>query len=118
MRFVRDERDTADPADFATELIWPVGERAAWGLPKSGADLSHGWLAPWTARARSRRLRIEGGRGSAFWAAVPEVPQSSSCSPASVQCLYASAWFSTSSHTASARSGTAMPDGTPCLKIM
>ena len=24
MRFVRDERDTADPADFATELIWPV----------------------------------------------------------------------------------------------
>ena len=26
MRFVRDERDTADPADFATELIWPVTE--------------------------------------------------------------------------------------------
>ena len=26
MRFIRDERDTADPADFATELIWPVTE--------------------------------------------------------------------------------------------
>ena len=29
MRFVRDERDTADPADFATELVWPVTEPVA-----------------------------------------------------------------------------------------
>ena len=46
MRFVRDERDTADPADFATELIWPVTEplqdRAEERLP----DLTHGWLTP------------------------------------------------------------------------
>ncbi len=47
MRFVRDERDTADPADFATELMWPVGE-----APPADAeggerrDLSHDWLAP------------------------------------------------------------------------
>ena len=47
MRFIRDERDTADPADFATELIWPVGDTPA--LAPGGAerrDLSYDWLAP------------------------------------------------------------------------
>jgi len=44
MRFIRDERDTADPADFATELIWPVteSERGEERPP----DLTHGWLTP------------------------------------------------------------------------
>ena len=45
MRFVRDERDTADPADFATELIWPVTEPAARrGAEERPPDLTHGWL--------------------------------------------------------------------------
>ena len=47
MRFVSDERDTTDPADFATELLWPVGEAPPAG-PEGGErrDLTHGWLAP------------------------------------------------------------------------
>ena len=40
MRFVRDERDTADPADFATELIWPVTRAAAGAAPRSGRRTS------------------------------------------------------------------------------
>ena len=49
MRFVRDERDTADPADFATELIWPVGDAPLAGPDGAEArppDLTHGWLRP------------------------------------------------------------------------
>jgi DNA-binding transcriptional MerR regulator len=46
MRFVRDERDTADPADFATELIWPVGDAPAGAEGAERRDLSHDWLAP------------------------------------------------------------------------
>ncbi len=46
MRFVRDERDTADPADFATELIWPVGDAPASAEGAERRDLSHDWLAP------------------------------------------------------------------------
>ena len=45
MRFVRDERDTADPADFATELVWPVTEPVATGAERP-PDLTHGWLRP------------------------------------------------------------------------
>jgi DNA-binding transcriptional MerR regulator len=47
MRFVRDERDTADPADFATELLWPVGDAPSVG-PDGGErrDLTHDWLVP------------------------------------------------------------------------
>ena len=47
MRFVRDERDTADPADFATELLWPVGDAPPAG-PDGGErrDLTHDWLVP------------------------------------------------------------------------
>ena len=47
MRFVRDERDTADPADFATELMWPVGDASQ--ASAEGAerrDPSHDWLTP------------------------------------------------------------------------
>ena len=36
MRFIRDERDTADPADFATELIWPVTRAACPQGARSG----------------------------------------------------------------------------------
>ncbi len=46
MRFVRDERDTADPADFATELIWPVSEPLPERAEKRPPDLTHGWLTP------------------------------------------------------------------------
>ena len=46
MRFVRDERDTADPADFATELVWPVTEPAAADAEERPPDLTHGWLRP------------------------------------------------------------------------
>ena len=46
MRFVRDERDTADPADFATELIWPVADALAGAEGAERRDLTHDWLAP------------------------------------------------------------------------
>ena len=46
MRFVRDERDTADPADFATELIWPVAAPAPGRADEAPRDLSHDWLTP------------------------------------------------------------------------
>jgi DNA-binding transcriptional MerR regulator len=46
MRFVRDERDTADPADFATELIWPVTEPLPERAEERPPDLAHGWLTP------------------------------------------------------------------------
>jgi DNA-binding transcriptional MerR regulator len=46
MRFVRDERDTADPADFATELIWPVTEPLREVAEERPPDLTHGWLRP------------------------------------------------------------------------
>jgi DNA-binding transcriptional MerR regulator/effector-binding domain-containing protein len=46
MRFVRDERDTADPADFATELVWPVTEPLPQGAEERPPDLTHGWLRP------------------------------------------------------------------------
>jgi DNA-binding transcriptional MerR regulator/effector-binding domain-containing protein len=46
MRFVRDERDTADPADFATELIWPVTEPLPDAAKEQPPDLTHGWLTP------------------------------------------------------------------------
>jgi DNA-binding transcriptional MerR regulator len=46
MRFVRDERDTADPADFATELIWPVTEPLPGVAEERPPDLTHGWLTP------------------------------------------------------------------------
>jgi DNA-binding transcriptional MerR regulator/DNA gyrase inhibitor GyrI len=46
MRFVRDERDTADPADFATELIWPVTEPLRERTEERPPDLAHGWLTP------------------------------------------------------------------------
>jgi DNA-binding transcriptional MerR regulator len=46
MRFVRDERDTADPADFATELLWPVTEPLRERAEERPPDLTHGWLTP------------------------------------------------------------------------
>jgi DNA-binding transcriptional MerR regulator len=46
MRFMRDERDTADPADFATELIWPVGDAPAGAEGAERRDLTHDWLVP------------------------------------------------------------------------
>ncbi len=46
MRFVRDERDTADPADFVTELIWPVTEPLRESAEERPPDLTHGWLTP------------------------------------------------------------------------
>jgi DNA-binding transcriptional MerR regulator len=46
MRFVRDERDTADPADFATELVWPVTQPLPAGAEERPPDLTHGWLRP------------------------------------------------------------------------
>jgi len=46
MRFVRDERDTADPADFATELLWPVGDAPAGAEGAERRDLTHNWLVP------------------------------------------------------------------------
>ena len=46
MRFVRDERDTADPADFATELVWPVTEPLPAGTEERPPNLTHGWLRP------------------------------------------------------------------------
>ena len=46
MRFVRDERDTADPADFATELIWPVAAPAPGRADEAPRDLSRDWLTP------------------------------------------------------------------------
>ena len=49
MRFVRDERDTADPADFATELIWPVTEPLQRRAEERPPDLTHGWLTPLSA---------------------------------------------------------------------
>jgi len=48
MRFVRDERDTADPADFATELIWPVTGPLQDHAEERPPDLTHGWLTPLT----------------------------------------------------------------------
>jgi DNA-binding transcriptional MerR regulator len=46
MRFTLDERDTADPADFATELIWPVTEPLPDRAEERPPDLTHGWLTP------------------------------------------------------------------------
>jgi DNA-binding transcriptional MerR regulator len=46
MRFIRDERDTADPADFATELVWPVTEPLIAGAEERPPDLLHEWLRP------------------------------------------------------------------------
>jgi DNA-binding transcriptional MerR regulator/effector-binding domain-containing protein len=46
MRFVRDERDTADPADFATELLWPVTEPVRERAEERPPDLTHGLLTP------------------------------------------------------------------------
>ena len=46
MRFIRDERDTADPADFATELVWPVTEPLPADAEERPPDLTHGWLRP------------------------------------------------------------------------
>jgi DNA-binding transcriptional MerR regulator len=46
MRFVSDERDTADPADFATELVWPVAEPAPGRDDEAPRDLSRDWLTP------------------------------------------------------------------------
>jgi len=46
MRFIRDERDTADPADFATELVWPVTEPLTAGAEERHPDLPHDWLRP------------------------------------------------------------------------
>jgi DNA-binding transcriptional MerR regulator len=46
MRFVCDERDTGDPADFATELIWPVTEPLSDVPEQRPPDLTHGWLQP------------------------------------------------------------------------
>jgi len=46
MRFVRDERDTADPADFATELVWPVGDAPAGARGAGRRDLTRDWLLP------------------------------------------------------------------------
>jgi effector-binding domain-containing protein len=46
MRFTSDERDTADPADFATELIWPVTEPVPEVAEERPPDLTHGWLRP------------------------------------------------------------------------
>jgi DNA-binding transcriptional MerR regulator len=46
MRFVRDERDTADPADFTTELVWPVTAPLREGAEERPPDLAHGWLRP------------------------------------------------------------------------
>jgi DNA-binding transcriptional MerR regulator/effector-binding domain-containing protein len=46
MRFTRDERDTADPADFATELLWPVTEPLPEAAEERPPDLTHGWLRP------------------------------------------------------------------------
>ena len=44
MRFVSDERDTADPADFATELLWPVGEAPVGADGSERRDLTRDWL--------------------------------------------------------------------------
>ena len=44
MRFVRDERDTADPADFATELLWPVTDPLREGAEERPPELVHDWL--------------------------------------------------------------------------
>ena len=46
MRFIRDERDTADPGDFATELVWPVTEPLTAGAAERQPDLLHDWLHP------------------------------------------------------------------------
>ena len=46
MRFIRDERDTADPGDFATELVWPVTEPLTAGAEERRPDLLHDWLRP------------------------------------------------------------------------
>ncbi len=46
MRFIRDERDTADPADFATELLWPATEPLPADAEERPPDLTHGWLRP------------------------------------------------------------------------
>jgi DNA-binding transcriptional MerR regulator len=46
MRFVRDERDTADPADFATELVWPVETPSPGCADEAPRDLTHDWLVP------------------------------------------------------------------------
>jgi DNA-binding transcriptional MerR regulator len=46
MRFMRDERDTADPADFATELIWPVVPPPRGRADGAPRDLTHDWLTP------------------------------------------------------------------------
>jgi DNA-binding transcriptional MerR regulator len=46
MSFIRDERDTGDPADFATELVWPVTEPLPYDAEERPPDLTHGWLRP------------------------------------------------------------------------
>ena len=46
MRFIRDERDTAAPGDFATELVWPVTEPLTAGAEERRPDLLHDWLRP------------------------------------------------------------------------
>ena len=46
MRFIRDERDTADPDDFATELLWPVTEPLPADAEERPPGLAHGWLRP------------------------------------------------------------------------
>ena len=46
MRFIRDERDTTDPDDFATELLWPATEPLPADAEERPPDLAHGWLRP------------------------------------------------------------------------
>ena len=77
MRFVRDERDTADPADFATELIWPVTEP----LPGDGAEERPPDLTPRLADALRRRTCLESAQSRATDAA-----SSTSPSPAPRRC--------------------------------
>ena len=56
MRFIRDERDTADPADFATELVWPVTEPLTAGAEERQPDLLHDWLHPATRDSAEGRI--------------------------------------------------------------
>lgn len=44
MRFVNDERDTDDPAEYVTELIWPVTEAGVRAEAREPSDLSRRWL--------------------------------------------------------------------------
>jgi DNA-binding transcriptional MerR regulator len=46
MRFTRDERDTTDPADFVTELIWPVTQPLTARTEEREPNLPHDWLRP------------------------------------------------------------------------